>query len=102
MAKPKRDPYEKDLLDLLATTRTLREEARSHNAMTAAVATLKREQDILLAVETYRRAKGATERADAEAILAELPRIIGSLPESAFATIAQAVDARRRTALKAV
>lgn len=96
MAKPKLDARERELTDLLKVTRELRESSHSAGAMTAAVATIKQERDILAELAAYRQMRGMTEQLDAAEMLAKLPDLIAKLPEAAFASIAQAVDERRR------
>lgn len=97
---PNVDDRERELNALIRITRSLRKESQERGAMTAAVATIKQERDLLNELAAYRRQKATSHVVDVDGMIAEIPKLIDQLPEAAFIPIAQAVDTRRRNRLR--
>ncbi len=100
-ASEKAPPDEAQLKALVAEAVTLGEEAKGEGAWTAVSTLFRTRIELTRELAKVQRERGS-EPVDATALIESLPKLIESLPESAFKTIAQAVDERRRGTVRRV
>jgi hypothetical protein len=92
-------PDENVLENLIKEARALVRECKQSGSMTAAVSAFRAKSELSRELAKVRKDRGTDKLDDLDAILEALPAAIASMPESAFAIVAQAVDERRRTRL---